>query len=283
MDAFDRREAEAFRIFCRVLAVDFSCFFKSTVGDAKLSPFFRNRSAKTFVSFVTRSEAHALVRILKEKFGAGKGVEVADDLINVLDALNVFHDCSSAFRDDNLLAFSEIPEDVVRREVTTWYTDNERKFETDNYYWGLILDEISIGESDKDRRRVILFGFQKYIVQLNSTIQIRFKGVNGLSRVIPSVHFVLLDAAELSSISDRERFADWFSRSAELSAGLGDRERDMFLRAAFLENDFVIIPIFDSDSSAVRLVVVSFSQKVRYISFLPPFLSMCLMRVLDFV
>ena len=250
-------EAEAFCIFCRVLAIDFSSFFENSVNDAKSSPFYRKRSAETFVSYTTRSEAQALVWVLNEKYGETR-VEVTKDLNNVLEALNVFYDSSSAFR-DNLLAFSEIPPDVMTREVNTWYESNKR--EAIDNYWRLIVDEMSTEESDKDRRHVILFGFQKYIVQLNSTIQIRFKEVKDLRRVVPSVHFLLLDAAELFSISDREQFAEWFS--AEFSAGLGDRERDMFLRAAFLGNDFVIIPIFNSDSSAVRLVVVSYTQKVR--------------------
>ena len=295
MNAFDKLEAAAFRIFCRILASDFSSHFKSTATDATLPLFFR-KSARTFASYNTISEAYALVLVLNEKF--------VDDCLdnslrNVLDTLSVFYDdYSSPFCSNNVaLERFKIPPGAIVSETTNWLRHSFKTDKVDAYWKLIMVDDIlkeprhtllfsfqddtsfdiamddttcDIGfERDapldiiKERRHTLLLDFQRYIVQLNSTIQLRFKGAKGLRRVVPSVHFLLHDQVELEDIFANEYCE--LGHPSVLYMGLGSRERDMFLRAAFIENDFVIIPFLDHSTSAVRLVVVGYSAKVRHL------------------
>jgi hypothetical protein len=251
---------EAFRIYCRFLAEDFLSFTPGTDFDAMLSPFFR-KSARTFASYSTISEAYALVWALNDAYGDA-GDSITNSLNKILDAWVVFYDDDSPFG-NNLEGGADyyVPSGIVEREVTSWFESSTS--EPNAVYWRNIKLDVSIlenRENEKRRKYAIMKEFQKYIVYLNSTIHIHFKESRGIRRVVPRVHFLFLDYAEINEYYLNE----WYGVSpGQYYTSLGPRERDMFLRAVFLEHDFVVIPFFEfSDYSTVRLVVVGFGEKV---------------------
>jgi hypothetical protein len=253
---------EAFRIYCGFLAAEFSLFSSDIEDAAMSSPFFRKRS-RSLSSYNTIEETYGFTYFLMEEFGDA-GVAVVSDLRKILHNLNLFYDdVDCPFRASGMRMYTA--EDMTS-EINSWLAS--AKNNVVDAFWREIdagcNDGIQRSQKEENFRKYALMKrFQEYIVSLNSLVHCWFRGSPDYHRVLPRVHFLLsLDQDELFDFYCDVRY----NRSIYVDGGfvnLKIRERSMFLRAVFIEHDYVVIPFFDTcDFSTVRLVVVSFSDKV---------------------